>query len=140
MAAPAFCHAPETQDALGKSRRRPRAYQRLAVRCGCWLEHDGATVFGTTVDLGCGGLFLRTALPMDPGADVRVTLRLPGQRGQVVADGQIVHRVAPTRGDGRDRPGLGVRVRFVELADGQALGAFLGTSLLSDLEDAPDVG
>ena len=138
MAAPAFRHAPDTQELTGKIRRRPRAYQRVAVRCGCWLEHDGATVFGTTVDLGRGGLFLRTALPMDPGADVRVTLRLPGQRGHVVAEGQIVHRVAPTAGDGRDRPGLGVR--FVELADGHALGAFLGTTLLSDLEDAPDVG
>ena len=138
MAAPAFRHAPDTQELTGKIRRRPRAYQRVAVRCGCWLEHDGATVFGTTVDLGRGGLFLRTALPMDPGADVRVTLRLPGQRGHVVAEGQIVHRVAPTAGDGRDRPGLGVR--FVELADGNALGAFLGTTLLSDLEDAPDVG
>lgn len=135
MAAPAFRHAPETQDPPGKSRRRPRAFQRVAVRCGCWLEHDGATVFGTTVDLGRGGLFLRTALPMDPGADVRVTLTLPGQRGLLVADGQVVHRVAPREGD---RPGLGVR--FVDVTDGQALGAFLGTTLLSELGDAPDVG
>lgn len=135
MAAPAFRHAPETQETPGKSRRRPRAFQRVAVRCGCWLEHERATVFGTTVDLGRGGLFLRTALPMDPGSTVRVTLTLPGKRGLVVADGQVVHRVAPSEGD---RPGLGVR--FLELADGQALGAFLGTTLLSDLEDAPDVG
>ncbi len=139
MSAPAFRHAPETQEPSGNARRRPRAYRRIAVRCGCWLEHEGATVFGTTVDIGGGGLFLRTALPMDPGADVRVTLRLPDQRGHVIAEGQIVHRVAPARGDARDRPGLGVR--FIEVADGQALGAFLGAPLspeLTDLEDASE--
>ncbi len=135
MAAPAFRHAPETQEASSNIRRRLRASQRLAVRCGCWLEHERATVFGTTVDLGRGGLFLRTALPMDPGATVRVTLTLPGKQGLVVAEGQIVHRVAPREGD---RPGLGVR--FLEFADGQALGAFLGTTLLSDLDDTSDGG
>ena len=75
MAAPAFRHSPAPQESPGKTRRRPRAFQRVAVRCGCWLEHDGATVFGNTVDVGRGGLFLRTALPMEPGSDVRVTLR-----------------------------------------------------------------
>ncbi|MDB4975091.1 MAG: hypothetical protein JWN48_3432, partial [Myxococcaceae bacterium] len=88
-----------------KTRRRAREYQRIAVRCGCWLEHEDATVFGNTVDLGRGGLFLRTALPMPPGISVRVTLRLPG-RETVVADGKIVRNVAPQPGD---RPGLGVR-------------------------------
>lgn len=135
MAAPAFRHAPATQESPGKTRRRPRAYQRVAVRCGCWLEHDGATVFGNTVDVGRGGLFLRTALPMEPGSEVRVTLTLPGDGARVVAEGQVVHRVSPSEGD---RPGLGVR--FVDVANGHVLGAFLGTSLLSDLDDAPDVG
>jgi uncharacterized protein (TIGR02266 family) len=108
---------------VGK-RRRSRAYQRAAVRCGCWLEHEEATVYGTTIDLGRGGLFLRTALPMVPGIPVRVTLELPGHDA-VIAEGHVVHRVAPAQGD---RPGLGVR--FDRLACGDdSLATFLGVTL-----------
>jgi uncharacterized protein (TIGR02266 family) len=115
----------------GKTRRRAREYQRIAVRCGCWLEHEQATVYGTTVDLGRGGLFLRTALPMPPGVSVRVTLRLPGQ-ATVVAEGKIVRHVAPHSGD---RPGLGVR--FERLPDGEdSLCAFLFGSLRDEQEAA----
>jgi uncharacterized protein (TIGR02266 family) len=110
-------------------RRSAREYQRITVRCGCWLEHDDATIYGTTVDLGRGGLFLRTALPMDPGAPVRVTLHLPGE-GVVVADGKVVRTVAQQTGD---RPGVGVR--FERLPDGDdSLCAFLVGSLRAEPE------
>jgi uncharacterized protein (TIGR02266 family) len=118
-----------SSSAAAKVRRKARAYRRVAVRCGCWLEHEQATVFGTTVDVGRGGLFLRTALPMPPGVAVRVTLRLPG-RETVVADGKVVRTVAPT---GADRPGLGVR--FERLPEGEdSLSAFLFGNLDSDSE------
>lgn len=103
----------QTSPAAGKHRRRGRRYQRVAIRCGCWLEHEEATVFGTTVDLAEGGLFLRTALPMSPGSVVDVMLQLPGRAEPVQARGTIARRVAPAD-DGR--PGLGVE--FVELSRG----------------------
>jgi uncharacterized protein (TIGR02266 family) len=113
----------------GKVRRKARAYRRVAVRCGCWLEHEQATVFGTTVDVGRGGLFLRTALPMPAGVTVRVTLRLPGSE-TVVADGKVVRTVAS---NDRDRPGLGVR--FERLPEGEdSLSAFLFGNLESESE------
>jgi len=125
----AHAHKFEAASAAAKTRRRARQYQRVAVRCGCWVEHESATVFGTTVDIGRGGLFLRTALPMAPGLDVRVTLNLPG-RAPVVADGQVVRRIGPADGP---RPGLGVR--FDSLHEGDAsLRDFLGTSLTIDDE------
>lgn len=112
-----------------KVRRKARAFRRVAIRCGCWLEHEQATVFGTTVDLGRGGLFLRTALPMPPGVAVRVTLQLPGSE-TVVADGKVVRTVASREGD---RPGLGVR--FERLPDGEdSLCAFLFGNLETDSE------
>lgn len=74
------------------------------------MEHDDATVFGTTVDLAEGGLFLRTALPMSPGSEVDVMLQLPGRVERVRGRGTIARRVSP-EDDGR--PGLGVE--FVEL-------------------------
>ena len=126
----------ESRPGKGRSRtaRRAREYQRISVRCGCWLEHEQATVYGTTVDLGRGGLFLRTALPMPTGISVRVTLRLPGQE-TVVADGKIVRTVAPQAGD---RPGLGVR--FERLPDGDdSLCAFLFGSI-RDEQEAAELG
>jgi PilZ domain len=117
----------------GKTRRRARVDPRVVVRCGCWLEHDGATVYGSTVDLGRGGLFLRTALPMPPGVAVRVTLHLP-EHGSVEAEGHIVHRIAPSEAE---RPGLGVR--FDRLTEGyDALHAFLGLPLEGAVPRPPE--
>ncbi|MDB4989370.1 MAG: PilZ domain [Myxococcaceae bacterium] len=119
-----------------KPRRRAREYQRIAVRCGCWLEHEEATVFGTTVDLGRGGLFLRTALPMPPGISVRVTLRLPGQE-TVVADGKIVRTVAPHAGD---RPGLGVRFDALPNGDDQLCAFLFGSMREQQQEQGTSAG
>lgn len=118
-----------------KPRRTAREYQRIAVRCGCWLEHEQATVFGTTVDVGRGGLFLRTALPMTPGLPVRVTLHLPGE-GTVVADGKVVRTVGAQAGENAgDRPGIGVQ--FEQLPDGDgSLCAFLFGTLRAEQERA----
>lgn len=124
-----------SRDELGTLEGKARRHRRVVVRCGCWLDHPDATVFGNTVDLGHGGLFLRTALPMPEGAEVRVTLRLPGVVESVVAQGKIVHRVASEHGD---RPGLGVR--FVSVERGHALlESFLEGTVPADL-DIPDVG
>lgn len=102
------------------------------MRCGCWLEHEHATVYGTTVDLARGGLFLRTALPMPPGVSVRVTLQLPGSE-VVIAEGEIVRTVSPRSGD---RPGLGVRFECVPEGE-DSLSAFLfGT--LRDEQDSSE--
>lgn len=88
-------------------------------------------MFGTTVDLGRGGLFLRTAMPAPLGQPVRVTLELPGHE-RVVADGKVVRTVASDNGD---RPGLGVR--FERLPDGEdSLCAFLFGSLRAEQEAA----
>lgn len=117
-------------NAASQIRRRAREFRRVAVRCGCWLEHAQATIYGSTVDLGRGGLFLRTALPVCPGDPVRVTLQLP-DCGPVVADGRVVRTVAPDAGD---RPGLGVC--FTELPHGaESLCAFLGGSAESGESD-----
>ena len=108
----------------GKVRRQAREYERFAVRCGCWLEHEEATVYGTTIDLGRGGLFLRTALPMLPGSEVRVTLQLPGCE-PVYAEGEVVRVVTPHTGD---RPGLGVRFERLPRGEESLRSFLLGSS------------
>lgn len=134
MTVPAIEHALHASGAA-KLRRRAREYQRIAVRCGCWLEHEQATVYGTTVDLARGGLLLRTALSMTPGVPVRVTLRLPGRK-TVVAEGRIVRTVPPRTGD---RPGLGVRFERL-LAGEESLSEFLFGTMAASGQEAAEVG
>lgn len=119
---PASSHVVPKLSDVPKRRQRKRRYHRVAVRCGCWLFQDGATVFGNTVDLASGGLFLRTALPLPPGTAVDVRLELPGMADAVLATGRIVRH---ERGEGDARPGLAVH--FEHVAQGHsALSMFLG--------------
>ena len=100
-----------------------RKFSRVAIRCGCWLEHDEATVFGTTVDLGLGGFFLRTAAPFRQGSRVDVRLDIAGVQTPIVAVGTVAWTTETDRGA---RAGIGVHFR--RIASGEdALHRFLGT-------------
>ena len=104
------------------SARERRRYQRYAVRCKCWLEGDHATLGASTADIGLGGLFLRTAIPVEHGTVVDVALDLADGQAPVIADG-VVTRAVGRREQGR----LGVGVEFVRIRDGrQTLINFLG--------------
>lgn len=99
-----------------------RRFSRSAVRCGCWLEHDEATVFGTTVDLGLGGFFLRTAAPFREGSRVDVRLNIAGARTPIVAEGTVAWTSQTARGA---RAGVGVHFHRIA-SGGDALQEFLG--------------
>jgi len=89
------------------SRNERRRYQRFAVRCRCWLESDGTSLFAQTADVGLGGLFLRTAVPLTQGARVQVTLEFGRDGQRVVADGLISRHVRPRSGS---RHGMGLEL------------------------------
>lgn len=102
-----------------------RRFERLAVHCGCWLEGEEMTVYGRTIDIGRGGLFLRTAVPMPHGSGVEVRLQLPGRLEELSARGTVVWA---GNVDGR----MGVAVEFSEIGDHDQLHRFLdcrGTSI-----------
>ena len=104
-------------------RPRPerRRYSRYAVRCECWLESDEASVFGSTADLGLGGLFLRTAIPLSRGQRVRVALSLDGAGQAVLAEGLVTRAVRAQHGQ---RHGVGVE--FTDISNGrEGLSVFL---------------
>lgn len=105
------------------ARPRPerRRYLRYAVRCECWLECEEASVFGSTADLGLGGLFLRTAIPLSQGQRVRVALSLDGTGHGVVAEGLVTRAVRAQHGQ---RHGVGVE--FTDISNGrEGLSLFL---------------
>jgi len=99
---------PTRESTLASHERR--RYQRYAVRCRCWLESESASLFAQTVDVGLGGLFLRTAVPLPEGVPVGVTLEL-GLAGQrLLAQGVISRSVRPRLGT---RHGMGVELTHV---------------------------
>jgi hypothetical protein len=99
---------PARESTLASHERR--RYQRYAVRCRCWLESESASLFAQTVDVGLGGLFLRTAVPLPEGVPVGVTLEL-GLAGQrLLAQGVISRSVRPRLGT---RHGMGVELTHV---------------------------
>jgi hypothetical protein len=85
------------------------------LRCECWLEGDEVTIFGPTIDVGIGGLFLRTAIPVGGGALVDVTLKVIGERVPFAARA-VVTRIVPARTGLRH----GVGIEFLEIRQGRA--------------------
>ena len=100
-----------TRAAQSPSERR--RYARYAVRCRCWIETEQTSLFSQTVDVGLGGLFLRTAVPLGEGQCVGITLDL-GQGEPLVAEGSVSRIVRPRSGV---RHGLGLE--FVNITSGK---------------------
>ena len=109
----ASMHSPlATRDTFARPERR--RYQRHALRCECWLEGDELTIFGPTIDVGIGGLFLRTAIPVTGGALMDVTLKVQGEPLPLEARA-VVTRIVPARSGLRH----GVGVEFLEIREGR---------------------
>ena len=100
-------------------RRRTR---RFSVRCDCWLERDDSTIYGTTADVGMGGLFLRTAIPLKPGKQFDVRLYVGGSAEPVLARGFVARSILAR--SGTMRYGVGVAFTSIERG-GEELGNFL---------------
>ena len=101
---------PPANRELATLRPERRRYQRHALPCQCWLESDDLTIFGPTIDVGIGGLFLRTAIPVPRGAVVEVTLKVSSDLAPFEAKA-LVTRSVPARTGLR----YGVGVEFVDL-------------------------
>jgi len=102
-----------------------RRSTRFAVRCQCWLESSDASIFGPTADIGLGGLFLRTAVPLPEGKRLQISLKLGKGADAVVAVGVVTRALRARHGR---RHGVGVA--FLDILDGRAfLESFLGAPL-----------
>jgi hypothetical protein len=80
----------------------------------CWVDSERLTVLGPIQDIGVGGLFVRTAVPLTHGDLVELTLRVGGDPDALVARA-IVARVVPVR------PGYchGLGLEFLQIHRGQ---------------------
>lgn len=113
---PMFTQLPNRQPAARAERRR---YQRHAVRCQCWLEGEELTLYGATADVGVGGLFLRTAIPVSMGSEVDVLLQVSREAGASDSADAVAARGVITRAVSA-HPGArhGVGVEFLEIRRG----------------------
>ncbi len=94
-----------TAEPLARDERR--RYERYAVACECWIESDDTTVYGLAADLGLGGVFLRTAVPMPHGHRVDVLLAFANGAQRVRAQGVVTRTVRAQRGS---RHGVGIEL------------------------------
>lgn len=107
------------EQGLALPRPERRRYQRHALPCECWLENDALTIFGPTIDVGIGGLFVRTAIPVVAGTIVDVTLKFQHELTPIQAEAMVTRTVRAHAGL---RYGVGVEFLEVELGVHDLLG------------------
>jgi uncharacterized protein (TIGR02266 family) len=100
----------------GASNANRRRHVRSRVFARCWIERESVTLFGRVVDLGEGGLFLRTAVVLPPGTDVRVHLRPPGVNESIRAHGTVAW--VGFRDDGESKM-RGIGIAFDRIEEGE---------------------
>jgi len=96
---------------VGQERRSgPRLYVEVPIEYQTLRSFQQSTAFNLTAQ----GVFIRTAVPFDMGEQVVLRFQLPGQEIPVNVVGQVVWRNADPSKTG----GMGMGIRFVEMAGG----------------------
>jgi len=92
----------------------------------CWCESDQATLYVKMVNASEGGVFLRTATPLDVGQRARLVFYSPEVGDEVVAEVEVVRTAAEQFGSGR-LPGMGLRFLSFEKNGDRFLHLLRGT-------------
>jgi type IV pilus assembly protein PilZ len=78
-----------------------------------------------------GGTFIRTSKPLDVGTGFVFVLSIPGQPDQLQLQGEVMWTVDEGRATEEHPAGMGIRFKFVDDAEREALEKFVG-KLMSD--------
>jgi hypothetical protein len=101
---------PESGEGPKHSSNRRRA-ARIKKRIPCEFVNDGKQIRGFVLDVSPWGLFVQTLKPIDPGAEIGITFRLPNSdqaielRGCVVRNKQVPRHLASVT-----TPGVGLQI------------------------------
>lgn len=85
-----------------------RRHPRVPMSQPCWCESDEVTLYVKIVNASEGGVFLRTATPLEVGSRARLVFFSPDLGDEVVADVEVVRCVEEQPGR-RRLPGMGLR-------------------------------
>jgi type IV pilus assembly protein PilZ len=73
-----------------------------------------------------GGTFIRTSKPLDIGTEFVFVLSIPGQPDQLQLLGEVMWTVGEEQANDERPAGMGIRFKFVDVAERQALEGFVG--------------
>ncbi len=73
-----------------------------------------------------GGTFIRTAKPLDIGTEFVFVLSIPGQADQLQLLGEVMWTVGEEQATGERPAGMGIRFKFADASEREALEAFVG--------------
>jgi len=94
-----------------------RASPRVTLGIPVAYRHSDTIAAAVTLNLGKGGLAIRTMSPLDPGVRARVRFRLPNSRRDIDAEGQVAWSDR--------RVGMGLQFDRIDPADQRAIDDFV---------------
>jgi uncharacterized protein (TIGR02266 family) len=101
-----------------------RASQRVMVGIPVAYRFGDTIATALTLNVGKGGIGIRTMSPLELAAKVRVRFKLPGSKRDVDAEARVVWSDR--------RVGMGVQFERVEVADQAALDDFVDSQFFAD--------
>jgi len=90
-----------------------RKHPRLDVQIEISYQHLNDFFYDYAINLSRGGMFIRTAHPIDAGTDLKIKFSIPGQKETISTSGKVVRVV---KSDDPHGPAPGMGIEFKTLA------------------------
>jgi type IV pilus assembly protein PilZ len=116
--------APTDADDLKWSDRRSSPRHAITLR----VDYKRMNTFFADYakNISKGGTFIRTSKPLDIGTEFVFVLSIPGQPDQLQLLGEVMWTVGEEQANDERPAGMGIRFKFVDVAERQALEGFVG--------------
>lgn len=102
---------------MANQRRHPRA----PLQARCWCEADGITLYARMVNVGEGGLFIRTYAPLQLGSPARVRFQVDSTGREVSAEAVVVWVRDSVEQETQMAPGMGMQFVAIDEPSLQAI-------------------
>jgi type IV pilus assembly protein PilZ len=112
----------DTQDEPGSERRES---PRHAITLRVDYKRMNTFFADYAKNISKGGTFIRTNKPLDIGTEFVFVLSIPGQSEHLQLHGEVMWTVDEARATEERPPGMGIRFRFVDDTERQALEKFV---------------
>ena len=93
-----------------------RKHPRMDVRIEISYQHLDDFFYDYAINLSRGGMFIRTANPIETGTDLKIKFTIPGQKETISTAGKVVRVVNPDDPHGA-APGMGIEFKALAARD-----------------------
>ena len=101
-----------------------RSSPRMVLAIPVQYRFGNTIAAALTLNVGRGGLAIRTTSPLDAGVRIKLRFRLPGSKGDIDADGRVAWNAA--------RIGMGIQFEQIAPAGQTAIDAFVDAHFFSN--------